>query len=202
MSKQINRKYAEQWLEFFGERLKVIPSITYLWECAQEYVNSGDLQKVKEYENLIFLLHNSVVSPYTRIGANVKFGYGGIGTVIHKDCVIGDSVCIGQNVTLGGTPGSVSNYHAKRINVPHIEHNVYIGAGAKIIGGVSIGAYSIIGANAVVTKSISSFSVVAGQPAKLIKTLNKQNCFQYKNMLDHTKSMNGEQFENLFPVAQ
>lgn len=104
---KINKKFADQWMAHYGDLLGSIPSITYLWECAQEAVLNGDEKEIKRYEKLIYLIHNSVVSPYCKIGKNVKFGYGGIAVVVHKNAVIGNNVAVGQCVTIGGTPGAL-----------------------------------------------------------------------------------------------
>ena len=56
-----------------------------------------------------------------------------------------------------------------KYNVPIIGDNVYIGAGAVILGEVTVGDNVVIGANAVVTKDVPSNSIAAGVPAKIIK---------------------------------
>lgn len=93
------------------------------------------------------------------IGKNVKFGYGGLGVVIHGRAVIGNNVLIAQNVTIAG----------KNNETPIIGSNVYIGAGAKILGGIRIGDGSIVGANAVVVKDVPTSCMVAGVPARIIR---------------------------------
>lgn len=55
---------------------------------------------------LLFLLYNSVIPPQCSIGKGSSFAHGGIGTVLHPDCRIGERVQIGQGVTLGGSFGS------------------------------------------------------------------------------------------------
>ena len=112
----------------------------------------------------IFLIFNSVVPPSTSIGRESKFAYGGIGVVIHSQAKIGARVIIGQNVTIGRqlTPNGV----------PEIGNNVYISAGARVLGNIKIGDNVIIGANSVVIKSVPSNCIVAGVPAKVIKTID------------------------------
>lgn len=99
--------------------------------------------------------------PYpTQIGQNVQFPHYGLGVVINPDARIGDNCKIGQNVTIGGRgkPGC-----------PIIGNNVEIGAGALVLGDISIGDNSIIGAGAVVLHSVPSNAVVVGNPARVIK---------------------------------
>lgn len=110
----------------------------------------------------IFLLYNSFI-PYTcEIGKGTKFGYKGMGVVIHSRAKIGDNCIISQQVTIGG--------RSKIYEVPVIGNNVYIGGGAKVLGDVVIGDECVIGANAVVIHSAESGSVLAGVPARVIRT--------------------------------
>lgn len=96
-----------------------------------------------------------------RIGRGVVLGYGGLGIVVHDDAVIGDNAHIDQGVTIGGS--------AREAGAPCIEGDVYIGAGAKILGPIRVGRGSVIGANAVVIRDVQSRSVVVGIPARAIR---------------------------------
>ena len=116
----------------------------------------------KFFDVLIRIIHNSAVFSCTQIGSNTTFAYGGIGVVIHKRAVIGSNCVIGSNVTIGGKSNSVE--------VPIIGDNVFIATGARILGNVKIGNNCVIGANSVVVKSVPDNCVVAGIPAKIIKT--------------------------------
>ncbi|WP_429745678.1 serine O-acetyltransferase [Vibrio clamense] len=95
------------------------------------------------------------------IGKNVLFCYYGLGVVIHEDVAIGSNVTIAQNVTIGG--------RSQTGGLPIIGNDVYIGAGAIILGNIKIGDNSVIGAGSVVISDIPENSVVAGVPAKVIK---------------------------------
>ena len=110
----------------------------------------------------VYLLYNCFI-PYTcEIGKGTTFGYKGMGVVIHSRAKIGENCLIAQQVTIGG--------RSKIYNVPVIGNNVYIGCGAKILGDVVIGDECVIGANAVVIHNVESGSVVAGVPARVIRT--------------------------------
>jgi len=122
------------------------------------------LPKVLYY--FTFLIYNSSIPPSVKIGKNSKLGYGGIGVVIHARTVVGENVVISQNVTIGGKSGLYE--------VPIIEDDVYIGAGAVILGPVTIGVGAIVGANAVVDKNVEPYTVVGGVPAKFIKNLDNK----------------------------
>lgn len=100
-----------------------------------------------------------------QIGKGTDLGYGGLGIVIHPRAKIGKNVRIGTGVTIGGNNGG--------FGVPVIHDNCLIATGAKILGPVTIGSGSIIGANAVVLKDIPPGTVFAGVPAKFIRFVNQ-----------------------------
>jgi len=77
------------------------------------------------------------------------------GIVIGSNVKIGNNVIIGHQVTLGGKDLEIEN-------MPEIEHGVYIGAGAKILGKTRVGVGATVGANAVITKDIPAGAVVVG----------------------------------------
>ena len=102
----------------------------------------------------------------------------GMGVVIGETAVIQEDVTIYHNVTLGG----VSLVKIKRH--PTIEPGVVIGAGAKVLGDITVGSHSRIGANAVVIKSVPPQSVVVGVPGQIIR--RKQTDTGRKADLSHT----------------
>ena len=109
------------------------------------------------------------VHPGAVIGENVFIDHG-LGVVIGETAVIKDNVTIFQNVTLGGRGNHTGKRH------PTIEEGCLIGAGAKILGNITIGKHSKVGANAVVLHNVPSNTTVVGIPAKAIrknKTKNK-----------------------------
>lgn len=112
-------------------------------------------------QKILFFVFHAVV-PYTvEIGTGCTLGHGGVGVVIHPQVRIGRNVLIANQVTLGGS--------GRASRVPEIGDDVYIGSGAKILGPVTIGSNCIVGANAVVVKSIPSGCVAAGVPARILK---------------------------------
>ena len=133
-----------------------------------------------------YLLFNCSVPASCEMGGGTKFGYGGIGVVIHARAVIGKNCMIGQGVKKKKKSGWYE--------VPVIGNNVHINAGAKIIGPVRIGDNVEIGANCVVVKDVPSNCVVAGIPARILRS----------NMTDEDwKEMNKykERGEKPFPVT-
>lgn len=90
----------------------------------------------------------------TKIGPGFKISHGN-GIVINKNVIIGSSVTIRNGVTFGTSKGKS----------PRIGDHTEFGVGSVVIGDVIVGEYSIIGANAVVTKDVEPYSIMAGVPA-------------------------------------
>ncbi|MGC3947777.1 MAG: DapH/DapD/GlmU-related protein [Chryseolinea sp.] len=103
----------------------------------------------------------------TRIGKSLRL-YHGQSLIINNKAVIGSHCTLRQSTTIGNKDLGSSSWSAS----PVIGNNVDIGSNAVIIGPVVIGDNVKIGAGAVVTKDVPSNVVVAGNPAKIIKTLN------------------------------
>lgn len=93
------------------------------------------------------------IHPGAAIGRRVVIDHG-MGVVIGETAVVGDDVLIYHGVTLGGKEYTTAKRH------PTIGNRVLLGAGAKIIGNITIGDDAKIGANAVVTKDVPAGTVV------------------------------------------
>ncbi len=98
------------------------------------------------------------IHPGAKIGKGLVIDHG-MGVVIGETAEIGDDCVIYHGVTLGGT----GKEHAKRH--PTIGNRIFIGAGAKLLGNITIGDDSKIGANAVVLKDFPPHSTLVGIPA-------------------------------------
>ena len=101
------------------------------------------------------------ISPTTKIGKGFYIGHWG-SIVINPAVVIGDNVNIIQTCTIGIA------YRGERGGAPKIGDYVYIGAGARLFGGIKIGNNVAIGVNSVVTRDVEDNAVVAGAPAKVL----------------------------------
>jgi serine O-acetyltransferase len=103
------------------------------------------------------------IHPSAKIGTGFFIDHG-MGVVIGETAQIGDYVTLFQGVTLGGTGKERGKRH------PTLGNHIMVGAGAKILGGITIGDNVKIGANSVVLKNIAANSTVIGVPARVIKT--------------------------------
>ena len=101
------------------------------------------------------------IHPGASIGHRVFIDHG-MGIVIGETAVIGDDCTLYHGVTLGGTSWNKGKRH------PTLENGVVIGAGAKVLGPITIGAGAKIGSNAVVVKDIPANATAIGIPARIL----------------------------------
>ncbi len=102
----------------------------------------------------------------------------GMGVVIGETAEIGEDVTMYHGVTLGGVSLEKGKRH------PTLENGVVVGAGAKILGNITIGADSRVGANAVVVRSVPPQSVVVGIPGQVVSRIQPLQ-HEHKADLDH-----------------
>jgi serine O-acetyltransferase len=156
-----------------------IPNAFDIYKKSHQMYIENNLKDAKKYQKLNYLLHNSVIYYDCKIGDEVNFAYGGIGTVIHKDAIIDDFCVLGTNITIGGKAGGKER-NIDNSCVPRLDKYVVVSTGSKIIGGITIGCFSIIGANSVITKNIEPFSIVVGNN-KIIGKIDEQKFLDMKN---------------------
>jgi serine O-acetyltransferase len=101
------------------------------------------------------------IHPGATIGKKFFIDHG-MGVVIGETAIIGDNVHLFQGVTLGGT----STHRAKRH--PTLKDNVVVGAGAKVIGDVTVGENAKIGAGSVVVTNVPPNATVVGVPGHVV----------------------------------
>lgn len=114
-----------------------------------------------------------LISPGVRIESN-------------ESIIIGDNCMLAANVYIGDSDwhGLYNRINAFRCTAPVVlEENVWIGMGAVITKGVTIGENAVVGAGAIVTKNVEANTVVGGNPAKVIKTLNPRRKFLKRDYL-------------------
>lgn len=103
------------------------------------------------------------IHPGARIGRRFFIDHG-MGVVIGETTEIGDDCTLYHGVTLGGTSWNKGKRH------PTLKNGVVIGAGAKVLGPITIGANAKIGSNAVVVKDVPDNATAIGIPARLVET--------------------------------
>tara|TARA_Y100001968_G_scaffold29678_1_gene22991 strand:+ start:889 stop:1644 length:756 start_codon:yes stop_codon:yes gene_type:complete len=101
------------------------------------------------------------IHPGAQIGRGVFIDHG-MGVVIGETSQIGNRCLLYQGVTLGGT----GKEHGKRH--PTLEENVVVGAGAKVLGAITVGTNTRIGAGSVVLRDVDADSTVVGIPGRVI----------------------------------
>ncbi|MFC3077259.1 serine O-acetyltransferase [Phenylobacterium terrae] len=116
------------------------------------------------------------INPAARIGSGVFFDHG-TGIVIGETAVIGDDVSMLHGVTLGGTGAERGDRH------PKVGNGVLLGAGAKVLGNITIGDYAKIASGSVVLKPVPPGCTAAGVPARLV---NCPTCDEPAKSMDHT----------------
>ncbi|WP_131111326.1 serine O-acetyltransferase [Sulfuricystis thermophila] len=102
------------------------------------------------------------IHPGATIGRRVFIDHG-MGVVIGETAVIGDDCTLYHGVTLGGTSWNKGKRH------PTLEKGVVIGAGAKVLGPITVGAGAKIGSNAVVVREVPAGATAVGIPARIIE---------------------------------
>ncbi|WP_100489480.1 serine O-acetyltransferase [Sporolactobacillus pectinivorans] len=116
------------------------------------------------------------IHPGARIGRRFFMDHG-MGIVIGETCEIGDDVTVFQGVTLGGTGKEKGKRH------PTVGNDVLISAGARVLGSITIGDHSKIGAGSVVLHNVPADSTVVGIPGRVVR----QNGLKvHHHDLDHT----------------
>ncbi|NOX97762.1 MAG: serine O-acetyltransferase [Nitrospirae bacterium] len=123
-------------------------------------------KKIPVFPRLISQLTRHVtgveIHPGAKIGKGLFIDHG-MGVVIGETSVLGDNVTLFQGVTLGGTGKERGKRH------PTLGNNVVVGAGAKVLGNITIGDDVQVGANAVVIRSVPSHSTVVGIPGRIAR---------------------------------
>ena len=116
---------------------------------------------------------NSFVGPFVEITRNTKIGKN---CIIESHSFLCDSVILEDIVFIGFVMFTNDLYPQVGVDVKFlptiVKKNASIGSNATIIAGIKIGQFSVIGAGSVVTKDVDDFSIIAGNPAKLIRSFS------------------------------
>ena len=122
------------------------------------------------FSHLARILTGIEIHPGAQIGRRFFIDHG-MGVVIGETSIIGDDCTLYHGVTLGGTSWKKGKRH------PTLKNNVVIGAGAKVLGPITLGNNSKVGSNAVVVNDIPNDSTAVGIPAKIIESGEKLKKF-------------------------
>ncbi len=106
------------------------------------------------------------IHPAAKLGRGILFDHG-TGIVIGETAVIDDDVSMLQGVTLGGTGKQCGDRH------PKVRRGVLIGAGAKVLGNITLGEGAKVGAGSIVLESVHPYTTVVGNPARPVGTAHR-----------------------------
>ena len=124
------------------------------------------------------LLTNVDIHPGATIGSKFFIDHGA-GVVIGETAEVGDGVTLYHGVTLGGVSWTPGKRH------PTLEDGVLVGAGAKILGPIKVGAGARIGANSVVVEEVPPGVTAVGIPARIVRAMDRRAQGNGRVNLDH-----------------
>jgi serine O-acetyltransferase len=125
------------------------------YRIARWFFENNNETMANHYSNLGRLISRFEIYYSAEIGKGMKINHG-LGTVVGARCKIGENVLLHQNVTLGGRKGGR----------PILADNVTVYADAKVLGGVTLGNGSVVGANAVCLVDVPDNGVLMSNPGR------------------------------------
>ena len=164
----------------------------------EEMVKAGEMAEIvfklnhtlpnsEEYDSLLKELFSDKLGENSRIMAPIAgaaFDYIEIGSNVFINSnsllmarggiTIEDDVMLAANVQLLSNNHDEYDRQVLLCKPIHIKKGAWIGAGASVLPGVTIGKYAIVGAGAIVTKDVGDYEVAVGVPAKIVKTLDRE----------------------------
>ena len=152
------------------------------FRIANRLYKSGWKKTSRAISGITQTITNIDIHPAATIGRRVFIDHG-FGVVIGATVILEDDILIYQCVTLGGVSLNKGKRH------PTIKSNTVIGAGAKILGNITIGKNCKIGANSVVVCDVPSRSTAVGVPARIIKSKVDKCKLNHDDLPDINKEM-------------
>jgi len=134
----------------------------------KKYRKSISMKFYNFFINLIIAFGSNDIR--SKIPLTTHFSHNGVGVIISPGVKLGEYCVIGQNTTLG----------EKNNGTPNIGNGVIIHAQSIILGDITIGEFSVIGAGSVVLDNVPSYSLVFGSPAKVRKKLTEEEYADYR----------------------
>ena len=135
-------------------------SLMMLWRCSNYLYRHKFNSLAGCVYRIIRILFQCEIPPSVTMGDGSLFIHNGLGCVVHPQTIIGRNCKIYQNVTLGGRNGR---------GTPILEDDVFVGPGACILGGVTIGKGAIIGANAVIVHDVKGGGRIVSAPSRVLE---------------------------------
>ena len=158
------RNYFEILTTYLGVHALILHRLAhFLWSIKLKLI-------ARIFSHLARILTGIEIHPGAQIGRRFFIDHG-MGVVIGETAIIGDDCTLYHGVTLGGTTWKKGKRH------PTLKNNVVIGAGAKVLGPITLGNNSKVGSNAVVVTDIPNDSTAVGIPAKIIESGEKLKKF-------------------------
>ncbi|MGF1644499.1 MAG: serine O-acetyltransferase [Thiotrichales bacterium] len=151
------------------EIVSTYPGVWAVWlhRVAHAAWRAGFKWLARVLSNIARWLTGVEIHPGARIGRRFFIDHG-MGVVIGETAEIGDDCTLYHGVTLGGTSWNKGKRH------PTLQHDVVVGAGAKILGPIEIGAGARIGSNAVVLRDVPAGATVVGIPGHVVGSRSHQ----------------------------
>ena len=133
-----------------------------VWSLSTRLHARGHRRAAWLVKGAIFLVCRALLAPEATVGERPVLGHWALGVVVHPNVSIGDDVLLYHGVTLGT---DVPLADSRRMV---LGDRVVVGAGAVVVGPVTIGDDVVVGANAVVLRDVPAGVVVAGNPAVIV----------------------------------
>ena len=158
------------------EVLTTYPGVhaTLMHRIAHSFWTKGWRFPARFLSYIVRIWTNIDIHPGATIGRRFFIDHGA-GVVIGETAMIGDDVTLYHGVTLGGTTWNKGRRH------PTLGNGVMVGAGAKILGAITIGDHARVGANSVVVKDVPATRSVVGIPGKIVQIESSELNNQYSN---------------------
>ena len=160
-------------------------------DLSDHAINSPSFWALPDVSNAAFVAANATVIGQVEVAIGVSIWYGAVVRGDIERIAIGEHTNIQDGAILHGDPGQptiledhVTIGHRAVIHSAYIERGCLIGIGATVLDGVRVGAGSIIGAGAVVTKDVPARSLVVGIPGKVVRQVSETEAAE---LIDHAQ---------------
>ena len=166
------REMSEEEFAYTARETELIFKLNHSLPRSDEYMEAmNELFEVGENSFVMAPLAGAALNK-VKIGDNVFINSNSL-LMARGGITIEDDVMLAANVQLLSNNHDEYDRQVLTCKPIHIKKGAWIGAGASVLPGVTIGEYAIVGAGAIVTKDVGDYEVAVGIPAKTVKTLDK-----------------------------